>query len=67
MDARKVLVKAARTEPGADDQDVPLYARRQVGWALSQARKVERRLLGDIIKAEASLPESIRQRELERI
>lgn len=63
LDARRILVKAAKTT----GDDVPPFARREVTWALKTTRAIEKRLLKDIEKGEASLPVNRRKRELGKV
>lgn len=54
---RKALVRAAQTEG-----EFPIYAEREVRWALREARNIERRMNKDIIVGEAGLSQADKRR-----
>lgn len=60
IDARRILVKAARTE----GDSVPAFAEREVRWALKTAKSIERRMSKDVEVGESLLPRNRRVREI---
>jgi hypothetical protein len=60
IEVRRVLVRAANTE-GDFLSGVPLYAVKEVAWALRTARDIERRMAKDIAVGEASLSHAQRK------